>query len=158
MNFIQGDVDVKHVNKIGIVVSRFNQPVTEKLEAGAIERAKELGLTEDNVMLVRVPGAVEIPMAVQLLLEQGCQGVAAIGAVIRGDTSHYDYVCNSVERGCTRLQLDYKRPVIFGVITTENAEQAYDRCGGKKGHKGVEAIDTLIEMIDLHGILNKQKL
>lgn len=158
MNFIQGEVSANHVNKIGIVVSRFNTPVTEKLEAGAIERAKELGLTEDHMMLVRVPGAVEIPMAVQLLLEQGCQGVAAIGAVIRGDTSHFDYVCNSVERGCTRLQLDYKKPVIFGVITTENAEQAYDRCGGKKGHKGKEAIDTLLEMIDLHGILNKQKL
>lgn len=158
MNFIQGDVNTEHVKKIGIVVSRFNKPVTEKLEAGAVERIEQLGLFKDSVMLVRVPGAVEIPLAVQFLLEQGCQGVAAIGAVIRGDTSHFDYVCNSVERGCTRLQLDYKKPVIFGVITTENAEQAYDRCGGKKGHKGIEAIDTLIEMIDLHNILNKQKL
>lgn len=135
--------------KIGVVTARFNNPVTEKLEKGALDQLMAHGVSEDNIMAVRVPGAVEIPLAAQKLLDLGCDGVVAIGAVIRGDTAHFDYVCNSVERGCTELQLQYKKPIGFGVITTENAEQAYARCGGDKGNKGAEAAEVVIEMLNL---------
>tara|TARA_B100000749_G_scaffold280887_1_gene279776 strand:+ start:7462 stop:7926 length:465 start_codon:yes stop_codon:yes gene_type:complete len=137
------------IDKIGVVTSRFNEPVTSKLQEGALGKLKELGINDDKVISVTVPGAVEIPLAAKALLEQGCDGVVTIGAVIRGDTAHFDYVCNSVERGCTELQLQYMKPVAFGVITTENAEQAYARAGGDKGNKGAEAAEVAIEMIQL---------
>lgn len=134
--------------KIGIVRARFNEEVTDKLEEGAIGYLENLG--EDiEIVLVNVPGAVEIPLACQALFDAGCGGVVALGAVIRGETSHYDYVCNSVERGVTRLMLDYKKPIGFGVLTTENDEQAMDRVGGKHGHKGAEAAQVTWEMMGL---------
>ena len=129
--------------QIGVVCAEFNRPVTEKLENGALEYLKSQGLEGEQIQLVNVPGAVEIPLAVKALLEEGCDGVVAIGAVIRGDTSHFDYVCNAVERGCSELQLSFMKPVGFGVITTENAEQAYDRCGGKREIKGKKLLKQL---------------
>lgn len=133
--------------RIGVVTSRFNSEVTEKLEDGALNYLEAFdGL---DVVSVRVPGAVEIPLAVKTLLERGCDGVVACGAVIRGDTSHYDLVCNSVERGVTALMLEFGRPIGFGVITTENEEQAFDRAGGKHGNKGAEAAEVVMEMIGL---------
>lgn len=133
--------------KVGVVTGRFNREVTEKLEQGCLQKLKAIGITD--IVDVTVPGAFEIPLAAQALLESGCDGVIALGAVIRGETSHYDYVCNAVERGCTELQLKYGKPVTFGVLTTENEEQAFDRVGGKHGHKGEEAAAVCIEMIDL---------
>jgi 6,7-dimethyl-8-ribityllumazine synthase len=133
--------------KVGVVTARFNSEITEKLEEGALSY---LEACEDvQVYAVRVPGAVEIPLAAQTLLEAGCDGVVALGAVIRGETSHYDYVCSSVERGVTELMLAYNRPVGFGVLTTENEEQALDRAGGKHGNKGEEAAQVVMEMIGL---------
>ncbi|MCB0407428.1 MAG: 6,7-dimethyl-8-ribityllumazine synthase [Bdellovibrionales bacterium] len=149
MNITQADLNITGIKKIGVVTARFNAPVTEKLEQGAFEKLNTLGFKEEQVIAVRVPGAVEIPLAVQALLEQGCDGVVALGAVIRGETAHFDYVCNSVERACTQLQLDFKKPVGFGVLTTENAEQAYARSGGAKGNKGAETVEVVIEMINL---------
>lgn len=134
--------------KIGVVTARFNSDVTYRLEDGALDYLE----SEDmyiEILAVRVPGAVEIPLAVQALLDQKCDGVVALGAVIRGETSHYDYVCNSVETGITRLMLDYKKPIGFGVLTTENEEQAMDRAGGKHGNKGAEAAQVVLEMIGL---------
>lgn len=134
--------------KIGLVTSRFNDEVTSLLEEGA------LGVLEDSgteILLARVPGAVEIPLAAKALFEQGCDGVVACGAVIRGETSHYDLVCNSVERGVTHLMLEVGKPIGFGVITVENDEQAMDRCGGKHGNKGAEAAQVVLEMIGLLG-------
>ena len=110
-----------------MVTSRFNSEITEKLESGAFE----------------------IPLATQALLDLGCDGVVALGCVIRGETSHYDYVCNSVERGVTELMLQYKKPIGFGVLTTENDEQAEARAGGKHGNKGAEAAEVVMEMIGL---------
>lgn len=107
-----------------------------------------------QVSLVKVPGAVEIPLACKALLDRGCDGVVALGAVIRGETSHYDYVCNSVERGVSQLMLEYKKPIGFGVLTTENEEQAMDRVGGRHGHKGAEAAQVTLEMIGLLADLN----
>ena len=142
----------KHVAKglrIGVVTARFNANVTERLETGALEMLYKLGCAAEDITVVRVPGAFEIPLAAQGLFEAGCDGVVALGAVIRGETSHYDYVCNSVERGCTELQLRMKRPVGFGVLTTENDEQALARAGGNHGNKGAEAAAVTVEMIQL---------
>jgi len=134
--------------KIGIVTSRFNNEITELLEKGALDYLDQLE-GEIEIFSVRVPGAVEIPLACQALLDEGCDGVVALGAVIRGDTSHYDYVCNSVERGITQLMLQTKKPIGFGILTTENEEQAMDRAGGNQGNKGVEAAQVVVEMIGL---------
>ena len=134
--------------KIGVVTSRFNEEVTTKLESGAIEYLSQVGLNIE-ILSVRVPGAVEIPLACQALFDKGCEGVVALGAVIRGETSHYDYVCSSVERGVTALMLQYKKPIGFGVLTTENNEQAFDRAGGKHGNKGAESAQVVLEMIGL---------
>lgn len=135
--------------RIGIVTSRFNSEITEKLEEGALDYLDSIGNDDVEVLVAKVPGAVEIPLACQLLLEQGCAGVVALGAVIRGETSHYGTVCNSVESGVTRLMLDYKRPIGFGVLTTETEEQALERAGGQHGNKGAEAAQVVIEMIGL---------
>lgn len=135
--------------KIGVVTARFNTEITERLEIGAIDYLESCENVEIFASLV--PGAVEIPLACQAFLEAGCDGVVALGAVIRGDTSHYDYVCNSVTDGVTRLMLDYKKPIGFGVLTTENEEQALARAGGDHGNKGAEAAQVVMEMIGLTG-------
>ncbi|MCB9025167.1 MAG: 6,7-dimethyl-8-ribityllumazine synthase [Bdellovibrionaceae bacterium] len=153
-DIIQGSLDVMDL-KIGMVTAKFNSPVTEKLEQGALTRFSELGFKKENIFCVRVPGAVEITLATKWLLEQGCDAVVTLGAVIRGETSHYDYVCNSVERGCTELMLTTGKPVAFGVLTTENGEQAFARAGGKKGNKGAEAVDVVIEMLNLKNSIKK---
>jgi 6,7-dimethyl-8-ribityllumazine synthase len=143
--------------KIGVVTSRFNSEVTDKLEEGALDYLQGGESDAIEILAVKVPGAVEIPLTIQALFDQGCDGVVALGCVIRGETSHYDYVCNSVERGVTQLMLDYKRPIGFGVLTTENEEQAFDRVGGKHGHKGREAAEVTLEMIGLLRDLKTQK-
>ncbi|MBK9041478.1 MAG: 6,7-dimethyl-8-ribityllumazine synthase [Bdellovibrionales bacterium] len=153
MSFLQGRLVVDEMLKIGIVTAKFNFNVTELLEKGALDRLLSLGLTSQQIISVRVPGALEIPLAVQTLLRNGCHGVVALGAVIRGETSHYDYVCAGVERGCSHLQLKYKKPVGFGVLTTENEEQALDRAGGAMGNKGAEAAEVVVEMIDLFNLI-----
>jgi len=135
--------------KIGVVTSRFNDEVTSKLEAGAIGYLESFQEADIEIWAVRVPGAVEIPLAAKALLQKGCDGVVTCGAVIRGETTHYELVCNSVERGVTQLMLETGKPIGFGVITVENDEQAADRCGGKHGNKGTEAAQVCLEMIGL---------
>jgi 6,7-dimethyl-8-ribityllumazine synthase len=133
--------------KIGVVTARFNSEITEKLEEGALAFLDEIGA---DVFAVRVPGAVEIALAAQALFDyQKVDGVVVLGAVIRGETTHYEEVCRSVERNCSRLMLDHKKPVGFGVLTVENEEQAIERVGGKHGHKGAEAAQVVVEMIGL---------
>lgn len=139
---------------VGLVTARFNSEITERLEQGALEYLESVDGIDVQVSLVKVPGAVEIPLACKALLDRGCDGVVALGAVIRGETSHYDYVCNSVERGVSQLMLEYKKPIGFGVLTTENEEQAMDRVGGRHGHKGAEAAQVTLEMIGLLADLN----
>jgi len=135
---------------IGIVVSRFNESVTARLWEGAHERLKELGFDEGQITLVEVPGAVEIPLALQKLAELNqFDALIALGAVIRGETSHYDVVCDLVSQGCLEIGLQFKIPVIFGVLTTENEAQAFDRCGGAFGHKGKESVEAACEMVAL---------
>ena len=133
--------------RIAVVTSRFNEEITAKLEDGAFDFLEEVGA---QILSIRVPGAIEIPLAIQALLETKIvDGVVALGAVIRGETTHYDYVCQSVERGCSELMLRYKKPIGFGVLTTENDEQALARAGGKHGNKGYESAQVVIEMIGL---------
>lgn len=135
--------------KVGVVTSRFNSDITEKLEEGALDVLEACGTDKVEILSVTVPGAVELPLAIQALFDCGCDGVVALGCVIRGETSHYDYVCNSVERGVTALMLEYKKPIGFGILTTENEQQAEDRVGGIHGHKGREAAEVTLEMIGL---------
>ncbi len=148
---IQGNLDLirqkAHDYVVGIVTSRFNDNVTSKLREGAIEVLSEFGI---NYFDVSVPGAVEIPLAAQWLIEgKKCDAVITLGAVIRGETAHFDFVCNSVERGCTELQLKYNIPIAFGVLTTEDGHQALARAGGSHGHKGKESAYVAIEMLAL---------
>lgn len=138
-----------------MVTSIFNSDVTDKLEEGALQYLEGASEEPIEISTVRVPGAIEIPIAVQALLDRGCDGVVALGAVIRGETSHYDYVCSSVERGITALMIEYKKPIGFGVLTTENDEQAMDRAGGKHGNKGAEAAQVTLDMIGLLADLRK---
>jgi len=132
---------------VGVVTSRFNDNVTSRLREGAIEVLTEFGI---NYFDVSVPGAVEIPVAAQWLIEgKKCDAVITLGAVIRGETSHFDFVCNSVERGCTELQLKYNIPIAFGVLTTEDGKQAMARAGGSHGHKGKDCAYVALEMLAL---------
>lgn len=148
MAIIQGDLSRKNSFNIAIVTSLFNEEITLKLEKGAIDCLESRGMSPYAV--VHVPGAVEIPIAIKnLLMKAECDAVIALGLVIRGDTNHYDYVCNSVERGCSQLQLEYNKPIAFGVLTTENMGQAEDRTGGAKGHKGYEAAEVAISMLQV---------
>lgn len=132
---------------IALVVSTFNQPITHSLKQGALQRLNELGFKADDITVVEVPGAVEIPFVAQLLAKKnGVEVIVALGAVIRGETTHYDYVCDQVSQGCQRVMLDFNIPVIFGVLTTEDEDQAWDRLGGNHGHKGKDAIDCAVMM------------
>jgi 6,7-dimethyl-8-ribityllumazine synthase len=145
----QGSLTPKSRWKIALVTARFNHEITEKLESGAYEELLKIGLTPEQVLRVRVPGAVEIPLTAQSLLDADYDAVIALGAVIQGETKHFDYVCQSVERGCMQVMLESKKPVVFGVLTTDNEEQALDRTGGRHGHKGRDAAQTAVEMLDL---------
>jgi len=149
MNIKIANLKVAPEWRIGIVTSRFNDEVTSKLESGAVERLIELGAKEEQLLRLSVPGAVEIPLAVQALLKKGCIGVVALGAVIRGETAHFEYVCRSVERGCSNVALEFGKPVAFGVLTVDNDEQAAERIGGRHGHKGREAAEVVVEMVQL---------
>lgn len=146
---LQGGIETKARWKIGIVTARFNSEITEKLEDGAYRQLLDMGMKSEQIVRVRVPGAVEIPLAAQRLMAASCDAVIALGAVIQGETKHFDYVCQTVERGCMRVMLDSQKPVVFGVLTTDNDAQAEDRVGGKHGHKGRDAAATAIEMLNL---------
>lgn len=132
---------------IAIIVSLFNETITSALKNGAIGRLHELGFNSKDILLVEVPGAIEIPLVANLLAKKNeVQAIITLGAVIRGETSHYDYVCEQVSQGCQKVMLEHNIPIIFGVLTTENEEQALERVGGLHGHKGREAADCAVIM------------
>jgi 6,7-dimethyl-8-ribityllumazine synthase len=133
---------------IGLVVSRFNKEITQLLLDGATKRLKELGFSEQDITVLWVPGAVEIPIGAQRLAQLGVyDAVVCLGAVIKGGTDHYTYVCQQVSYGCQQVALQNDLPVLFGVLTTENEEQARARAGGAEGNKGGEAIDAAVEIV-----------
>ncbi|WP_353948635.1 6,7-dimethyl-8-ribityllumazine synthase [Sporolactobacillus sp. Y61] len=145
--------------KIGIVVSRFNEFITNRLLAGAEDALKRHGVSDENVTVAWVPGAFEIPFAAKKIAESGhYDAVLALGAVIRGATSHYDYVCNEVSKGVAKTSLETGVPVLFGVITTETIEQAVERAGTKAGNKGWDAAVSGIEMANLNRSLTGGKI
>lgn len=139
--------DIERHFNIAIVVSRFNDDVTQKLYEGAIGRLTELEFSEDQITVVWVPGAVELPIVAQRLARTNrYEAIVCLGAVIKGETDHYQYVCNQVSDGCLRVSLKTDVPVIFGILTTRDEELAYARAGGNRGNKGVYAVDSAIEM------------
>ncbi len=136
--------------RYGIVVSRWNDFFTEKMLGAAVDTLVRHGAEEKNIHVVRVPGAWELPLAVQKLLQSGkVDGVAALGCLIRGSTPHFDYISSEVTKGLGKLSLDTGLPVTYGVITVENLDQAIERAGSKAGNKGGEAALSLIEMVEL---------
>lgn len=134
--------------RLAIVVSKFNSEITDKLLSGALETIKNNNIPDDNLLLVEVPGAYELPMVCRKLAKKGdYDAIIALGAVIRGDTYHYELVCQAASEGILNASIKTGVPVIFGVITTENEQQAYDRSGGKEGNKGSDAVDAALQMI-----------
>lgn len=146
-NVVDGTKDARGL-KIGIIVSRFNHFVTEKLLEGAIDGFKTHGGAEEDLTIVRVPGAFEIPLVLERMASGGkYDALVCLGAVIRGDTPHFEYVCDAVTRGIGDAVRAYKIPIGFGVLTTDNIQQAMDRAGTKDANKGYEALLTAVEMI-----------
>lgn len=136
--------------KIGIVISRFNSMVTDRLLSGAKDRLKRLGTDWDNVTVAYVPGSFELPRAVGKMAETGnYDGIVALGAIIRGETPHFDYVANETSKGLAQLNLEGDTPVTFGLITADTLDQAINRAGAKQGNKGNEAAEALVEMVNL---------
>ncbi|WP_276351770.1 6,7-dimethyl-8-ribityllumazine synthase [Cohnella caldifontis] len=136
--------------KYGIVVGRFNEFITSKLLGGALDALKRHGAGEDEVEIAYVPGAFEIPLIAQKMAESGkYDAVITLGAVIRGSTPHFDYVCNEAAKGVAAIGLKTGIPVIFGILTTDSIEQAVERAGTKAGNKGWEAAASAIEMANL---------
>lgn len=136
--------------KVGIVVSRFNEFITSKLLGGAEDGLTRHGVKEEDITVAWVPGAFEIPLIAQKMAQSGkYDAVIALGAVIRGATSHYDYVCNEVSKGVAQASLQTGVPVLFGIVTTENIEQAIERAGTKAGNKGYDCALSAVEMVNL---------
>lgn len=150
INVIEGNVVGSQEMRIGIIGSRFNEIIVRKLFDGAVDGLVRHGVPEENITGAWVPGAFEIPAAASKMAESGkYDAVICVGAVIRGDTSHYDYVCNEVSKGVAQVGLKTGVPVLFGVITTENIEQAIARAGSKAGNKGYDCALSAIEMVNL---------
>ena len=146
---LEGDLDASGL-KIGIVASRFNVFITEHLLNSAIDELVKHGVDENDIEVIRVPGAFEIPLAAKKLCSRGKDAVICLGAVIRGETSHFDYVASEAARGVTLVAIEVDIPIMFGVLTTDNVEQASDRAGGKLGNKGAETALAAIEMATLY--------
>lgn len=150
MNTLEGMLVAKEGMKVGIVVARFNELITNKLLGGAVDGLTRHGVADENITTAWVPGAFEIPLIAEKMAKSGkYDAIICLGAVIRGATSHYDYVCNEVSKGVAQVGLQAEIPVLFGVVTTENIEQAIERAGTKAGNKGYDCALSAIEMANL---------
>ncbi len=149
MKTFEGNLIAKEI-KIGIVVSRFNEFITSKLLSGAMDGLVRHDVQEKDIHVAWVPGAFEIPLIASKMAKSGkYDAVICLGAVIRGSTSHYDYVCSEVSKGIASVSLSSSIPVMFGILTTENIEQAIERAGTKAGNKGYDCALGAIEMVNL---------
>ncbi|MGG5460676.1 6,7-dimethyl-8-ribityllumazine synthase [Clostridium sp. B9] len=149
MKVLEGNL-IGQGKKFAIVAGRFNEFIVSKLIGGAVDAFKRHGVEDEDIELAWVPGAFEIPLVAKKLAKSGkYDGVVCLGTVIRGATSHYDYVCGEVSKGVAHVGLETEVPVIFGVVTTENIEQAIERAGTKAGNKGFDAAVAAIEMANL---------
>ena len=152
INVIEGNVIAREGMKVGIVASRFNEIIVNKLLGGAVDGLVRHGVEDRNITAVWVPGAFEIPTAAQRMAASGkYDAVICVGAVIRGETSHYDYVCNEVSKGIAQVSMTTGVPTLFGIVTTENIEQAIARAGAHAGNKGYDCALSAIEMVNVLG-------
>ena len=148
-NVIEGAVDARGM-RIGVIVSRFNNFITAKLLDGALEGLKTHGAADDDLTVIHVPGAFEIPVVAARMAASGkFDALVCLGAVIRGDTPHFEYVCDAVTHGIGKAVWEYRMPISFGVLTTDNVQQAMERSGVKDANKGYEAALTAIEMVSV---------
>ncbi|MDE6182744.1 MAG: 6,7-dimethyl-8-ribityllumazine synthase [Eubacteriales bacterium] len=155
MNIYEGKLVAENL-KVGIVISRFNEFITSKLLSGALDCLKRENVKDDDIDIAWVPGAFEIPLiASKMANSKKYDVIICLGAVIRGSTSHYDYVCNEVSKGISQVSLNSNLPVIFGILTTDTIEQAIERAGTKSGNKGFECAQEAIEMANLVHLLEK---
>jgi len=149
ITIIEGELQYKEGN-FAILSARFNSFIVDSLEAGAIDALKRHGVPESNITVARVPGAYEMPLAIQQMAQSGkYDALIGLGAVIRGSTPHFDFVAGEASKGMANVCLDHNIPVINGVLTTNSIEQAIERAGTKAGNKGAEAAITAIEMVNL---------
>ena len=151
MNVITAQANINRAKiRVAVVVSLFNRSITGRLQQGCVEHLINCGILSQHLTVVEVPGAFELPLVAKKILQSGkVDVVITLGAVIRGETDHYDYVCHQVSSGCQQVALEFGRPVIFGVLTTDNEEQALARVGGLHGHKGVDAAEAALMMFDI---------
>lgn len=150
MNLLEGKLVAPKDMKVAIIASRFNEIITNKLLGGAVDGLVRHGVEDNNITAAWVPGAYEIPViAEKMAMSKKYDAIICVGAVIRGSTTHYDYVCNEVSKGIAQVSLKSGIPVLFGVITTENIEQAIERAGSKAGNKGYDCALSAIEMVNL---------
>jgi len=155
MNIISGNFLEKDI-KVAIVVARFNELITSKLLSGALDGLERHGVSTNDIDVAWVPGAFEIPLVSQKLADtKKYDAIICLGAVIRGATTHYDYVCNEAAKGIAQVSLKTGLPIMFGILTTENIEQALERAGTKAGNKGFDAAVNAIEMISLNKAIEK---
>ena len=153
MRVLEGKVVAQGI-RVGIVAARFNEFITSKLVGGALDGLKRHDVKEEDIDVAWVPGAFEIPLiASKMAKSKKYDAVICVGAVIRGSTSHYDYVCSEVSKGIANVSLNSDIPVMFGVLTTDNIEQAIERAGSKAGNKGYECATGAIEMVNLIRVL-----
>ena len=150
MKTFEGQLIAESNDKFCIIISRFNDFIGSKLLSGAVDELKRHGVSDNNIDIVKVPGAFEIPVIAQKFAQtKNYNAIIALGAVIKGSTPHFDYVSNEVSNGVAQVSLNTGVPVIFGVLTTDNLEQAIERAGTKSGNKGADAAKTAIEMSNL---------
>ncbi|WP_264720513.1 6,7-dimethyl-8-ribityllumazine synthase [Campylobacter upsaliensis] len=154
MQILEGKLHLRGDEKIAIINSRFNHIITDRLVEGAKDAFLRHGGKEENLSLILVPGAFEVPFALKVAIEsKKFDAICCLGAVIRGSTPHFDYVSAETTKGIANVSLTHNVPVSFGVLTTDNLEQAIERAGSKAGNKGFEAMTSLIEMLGLTHIL-----
>lgn len=157
MNIFEGKLVAEGL-RFGIIVGRFNEFIGGKLLDGALDGLKRHGVKEEDIDIAWVPGAFEIPLiAKKMAKNDKYDGVICLGAVIKGSTSHYDYVCSEVSKGIANVSLENEKPVMFGVLTTNNIEQAIERAGTKAGNKGYECAVSAIEMANLMKLIEIKK-
>ncbi len=152
LSHFSGEIPNAAVFRFGIIVSEWNTEITSALLQGAVDALLKAGAKQENIFTHWVPGSFELTLGAQLLLEKAnnpIDAVICLGCVIQGETKHFDFICDAVANGITQLNIKYNSPVIFGVLTTNNQQQAIDRSGGKHGNKGEEAAVTAIKMLDL---------
>lgn len=151
MQIVEGKLFLEGNEKIAILSSRFNHIITDRLIEGAKDCFLRNGGKEENLSLILAPGAYELPFVLQRLLQsKSYDGICTLGAIIRGGTPHFDYVAAEATKGIANITLQYNAPVSFGVLTTDNIDQAIERAGSKAGNKGFEAMSSLIELINLY--------